>query len=128
VKNWRVFLIVFAMAWCGRSFAASGVWTEANGTVHSVASSSCADVRAGFNAQFPSAVVSCSSDPIVVGSVVFVQWSASSASGVNVATLTATSSAPVSTIPTDSASLYVIVLAGLLVGVFALGYQNGVTQ
>jgi len=129
----KILLIVAAcVALCGGSaFAASGVVTFANhGFFYSVASNSCADVRANF-VQYGNVAFSCSSDPVVVGTTI-VQGRADGVGGTGtivVTAITATAAGSSSgVVPSDAASLYVVVLAGLLVGVFALGYQNGVTQ
>jgi len=125
----------------GSAFAASGnVVFDAGwvgGTVVA-ASSSCADVTVVIGARYPGWTITCTGDPLVIGSTVRAQLGGSVATA-NVISITATpavalppdpvASQPVSSgVPSDAPSLYVVVLAGLIVGCFGVGYLAGVQQ
>jgi len=118
----------------GSALAASGTVLLQGGATWSASSSACSDVIAGSVSAFGSSytVLSCGLDPVVQGATLTLRQSGSTSSFLlTVTSITATPStvvSPSSPVPTDAASLYVVVLAGLIVGCFGVGYLGGVHQ
>jgi len=116
----------------GHASAASGALTTSWGSSGVAASSSCADVLLAVAAMHPDhTFTSCEADPVVVGTWIdgtgsFSITSISATPSVAVPP-EVTPSEPVGGTPVDSSQLYAVVLAGLIVGVFALGYLGGIS-
>lgn len=143
MKALKICLFVVVLVLAGRSFAAPGTAAVDGAPGFEVASSSCADVRAGWGDAYNYEAMSCSADPVVLGSTLLLQprYDRSNPGTeyvVNMMTATPNEPAPptppapeasaTASSSADAAALLSAVLAGFTVLAFAAGYLGGVNQ